>query len=191
MDVGTVRHVDCLEDALDAMRTGNASIISRLWFRDLESHAANIEVCLSDLNGCHNVTTNGDREEVERNFLLRNGGLTLSTTLDCRLAFASSDGNHNFISMCGSEIQHSTLSDIQGSQLLVVGDMLSDTELMRNDSFNVLVISTLDMDELLERAIRRFLETSWSKITMIICSDSLMPLVDLISHTREQARASA
>ena len=78
-----------------------------------------------------------------------------------------------------------TITGVRNADCLVVGDSMADISMMHDDSFNVLIIPPSEMDKKLSSFREGNLGAMWNNITMILCSDSLMPLANLIVSVRK------
>lgn len=70
------------------------------------------------------------------------------------------------------------------AKILVLGDSIVDIHMMLRDSFNVLILPRTAGDAQLQKFRERGLQQMWPKLTMILHSDSLMPLVKLLLQAR-------
>jgi phosphoserine phosphatase len=67
---------------------------------------------------------------------------------------------------------------------LSIGDSIVDIEMMPENGFNVLIMPPGEANKKLAAFRRNHLATMFNKLTMILVSDSLLPLVDLIRQAR-------
>ena len=77
------------------------------------------------------------------------------------------------------------LTQIDDSELLVVGDSVVDVHMMSELTFNVLVVPRSEIDRKLKDFRQNNLAAMWNRITMILADDSLEPLVQLLREARE------
>jgi phosphoserine phosphatase len=76
------------------------------------------------------------------------------------------------------------LGDLGGEHVLAVGDSSWDLMMMPKGGTNVLLVSKYGSDE--SRIVKdRYLDLMWNKLTLIVQSASLMPLVELIEESRK------
>ncbi|HAU65775.1 TPA: hypothetical protein DCW61_00320 [Candidatus Uhrbacteria bacterium] len=69
---------------------------------------------------------------------------------------------------------------IDERNLLVVGDSVVDVHMMGKNSFNVLIVPPSELDRRLADFREGNLLTMWDRITLILASDSLVPLLNLL-----------
>lgn len=79
------------------------------------------------------------------------------------------------------------LSGLQEEELLILGDTIFDADMMQPRSFNVLIVPPGETDQKLNDFRNGNLAYMWDRLTMILISDSLMPLVELIRQARKEA----
>jgi phosphoserine phosphatase len=77
------------------------------------------------------------------------------------------------------------LTGIQEHDLLVLGDSIVDAEMMQPGGLNLLIIPPDEADKKLEAFRNGHLAEMWDRLTAILLSNSLMPLVGLIEMARE------
>ncbi len=70
---------------------------------------------------------------------------------------------------------------IDGENLLVIGDSVVDVHMMGTDSFNVLIVPPNELDRKLADFREGNLASMWDRITLILASDSLIPLLNLLN----------
>ncbi len=78
------------------------------------------------------------------------------------------------------------MTNVQETDLLVLGDSAIDATMMYPESFNVLILPLGESDARLSEYRLRHIPTMWDKLTLILQSDSLLPLVHLIQSARTQ-----
>lgn len=76
------------------------------------------------------------------------------------------------------------LTDVHEQELLVIGDSLVDVEMMHSGGLNVLIIPPGEQDKRLVDFRHNHLSTMWDRLSLILQSDSLQPLVNLIMRAR-------
>ena len=70
------------------------------------------------------------------------------------------------------------------AQTLIIGDTIFDVDMMQEGTFNILIIPPAEADKRLAGFRNGTLSHMWPKLTAILYSDSLMPLVELIELER-------
>ena len=73
---------------------------------------------------------------------------------------------------------------VREDELMVLGDSIVDAEMMVPGGFNVLIIPPGEADKKLAGFRNGNLVQMWDRLTAILFSDSLLPLVDLIKMSR-------
>lgn len=76
------------------------------------------------------------------------------------------------------------VTGIHERNLLVVGDSVVDIHMMHEGGFNVLILPPTEADRKLRDFRENNLSGMWARLTAILVSDSLQPLVDLINLRR-------
>lgn len=77
------------------------------------------------------------------------------------------------------------LTGVTDREIIVVGDSVVDVHMMRDDTFNVLVVPPSELDRRIQDFRENNLSAMWDRITMILANDSLEPLVALLQKTRQ------
>ncbi len=72
----------------------------------------------------------------------------------------------------------------QPPNILSIGDSIVDLDMMPDNGFNVLLLPPGEANRKLAAFRDNHLAAMWGKLTIILVSDSLMPLVDLIRESR-------
>ncbi len=80
-----------------------------------------------------------------------------------------------------------TLTGIADEEMLVVGDSVVDVEMMHPGGLNILVMPCKEANKKLTAFRNGNLAGMWPKLTAILYSDSLMPLVELIELGRSRS----
>ena len=78
-----------------------------------------------------------------------------------------------------------TLSGVREMEMLVVGDSVVDASMMLPQSFNVLLMPPGEADKTLAAFRENNLEDMWDRLSLILVSDSLAPLTELIRTARD------
>jgi phosphoserine phosphatase len=76
------------------------------------------------------------------------------------------------------------LSTLTPGETLVIGDSVVDVHMMQPGGFNVLLLPPGESEKKLRDFRENNLASMWERLTMILVSDSLSPLVDLFMHAR-------
>lgn len=76
------------------------------------------------------------------------------------------------------------ITGLKEEEILVVGDSIVDVHMMHPEGFNVLLIPPSESEKKLRDSRENNLASMWNNLSMILVSDRLMPLVDLIMHER-------
>lgn len=76
------------------------------------------------------------------------------------------------------------MAQIPETHLLVLGDSAVDATMMYPNSFNVLILPLGEKDDRISAYRLRHIPDMWDRLTLILQSDSLLPLVQLIKSAR-------
>lgn len=76
------------------------------------------------------------------------------------------------------------LAEVQEHELLVMGDSINDFDMMLEKSLNILLIPPAEIDERLIAFRRGYLKHMWPRLSAILVSNSLFPLVEFILDSR-------
>ena len=76
------------------------------------------------------------------------------------------------------------ITNVEEANLLVLGDSAIDATMMYPKSFNVLIVPLGEADDRISAYRLRHIPTMWDNLTLILQSDSLLPLVHLIQSAR-------
>jgi len=74
---------------------------------------------------------------------------------------------------------------IHEEELLVLGDSVVDIAMMHPNGFNILIVPPSETDKRIADFRHNHLEAMWDKLSLILISDSLLPLVELIETARD------
>ncbi len=77
-----------------------------------------------------------------------------------------------------------TLAGVTEQELMVVGDSIVDAAMMHPDGFNVMIMPPGESDKRLTEFRENHLPAMWDRLTLILQSDSLLPLVELVRVAR-------
>lgn len=76
------------------------------------------------------------------------------------------------------------LTGVSEQELMVVGDSIVDAAMMRPGGFNVMIMPPGESDKRIVEFRENHLPAMWDRLTVILQSDSLLPLVELIRAAR-------
>jgi len=76
------------------------------------------------------------------------------------------------------------ITGVAEDQLLVVGDSVVDVHMMHPRGFNILIVPRAEADKKLAGFRTNGIGVMWDRLTAILVSDSLQPLVELIERAR-------
>jgi len=82
--------------------------------------------------------------------------------------------------------RYMTIQGFKPHEVFAIGDAVTDIEMMQPDGFNVLLMPKNDHDAKWVAFRRNHLPTLWPKITMILVSDTLNTMVELINMARRR-----